>query len=69
MSATLEDPASLKTAFKGAHPLFSVTVTVYDEQLAEREVLHGKAIADTAVKAATIIYSSTVPAYQSRVTA
>ncbi len=66
MPATLEEPASLKAALKGAHTVFSVTATVYDEQLAEREVTHGKAIADAAVTAGAhyIIYSSAVPAYQ-----
>ena len=66
MLATLEDPASLTAALKGAHAVFSVTATIYDEQLAEREVAYGKAIADAAVSAGVhyIIYSSAVPAYQ-----
>ena len=45
----LDDENSLKDAMKGAHTIFAVTTTIYDEQCKEREVRQGKAIADVAV--------------------
>ena len=64
--ATLEDSKSLRAALQGAHTVFLVTVTVYDEQLVERDVTDGKAIADAAVAAGAqhIIYSSAVSALE-----
>lgn len=47
----LDDIDSIKAAFKGAHTVFAVTFTIYDEQLKAREVRQGKAIADAAVEA------------------
>ncbi|KUL82271.1 hypothetical protein ZTR_10763 [Talaromyces verruculosus] len=47
----LDDIDSIKAAFKGAHTVFAVTVTIYDEQLKAREVRQGKALADAAVEA------------------
>jgi uncharacterized protein YbjT (DUF2867 family) len=47
----LDDIETIKAAFKGAHTVFAVTVTIYDEQLKAREVRQGKALADAAVEA------------------
>ncbi|QGA20150.1 hypothetical protein EYB26_007851 [Talaromyces marneffei] len=47
----LDDIDSIKAAFKGAHTVFAVTTTIYDEQLKAREVRQGKAIADAAIEA------------------
>jgi hypothetical protein len=35
----------------GAHTVFGIIVTVYDQHLKEREVRQGKALADAAVAA------------------
>ncbi|KAF5015254.1 hypothetical protein F66182_13481, partial [Fusarium sp. NRRL 66182] len=47
----LDDTDSIKAAFKGAHTVFAVTTTIYDDQLRAREVRQGKALADAAVEA------------------
>lgn len=47
----IDDVASIKAAFKGAHTVFAVTTTIYDEKLKEREVRQGRDIADAAVGA------------------
>lgn len=44
-----EDVSSLKRVLKGAHTIYSLTTTIYDERLEERELSQGKAIADAAV--------------------
>ncbi|KAF9345543.1 hypothetical protein BGX26_003015 [Mortierella sp. AD094] len=46
-----DDKESLKQALQGAHTVFAVTTTVYDEQLRSREYGQGKAIVDAAVAA------------------
>ncbi|KAG0018427.1 hypothetical protein BGZ82_000447 [Podila clonocystis] len=59
-----DDAASLPRALQGAHSVFITTVSVFDEQLKEREFRQGKAIADAAVAAGVnqIIFSSLPPA-------
>ncbi len=52
----MDDKASLKRALKGAHAVFAVTVSVYDERLYEREWGQGKAMADAAVDAGVEYY-------------
>ncbi|KAJ5512030.1 hypothetical protein PEX2_028020 [Penicillium expansum] len=44
-----EDTSSLKRVLQGAHTIYSLTTTIYDERLEERELSQGKAIADAAV--------------------
>lgn len=62
VKADVEDPASLRKAFEGAHTVFANTVTVYDGQAYEHEVTHGKALADAAVAARVPYYVySTLP--------
>ena len=51
IKADSDDKASLKQAMHGAHTVFGVTATVYDEKLKERELAQGKAMADAAVAA------------------
>lgn len=46
-----DDEKSLHQALQGAHTVFAITVTVYDDKLKEREVSQGKAIANAAVAA------------------
>ena len=41
---------SLQHAFRGAHTVFGATFTTYDDQVKEREIRQGKAIADAAVR-------------------
>ena len=55
-----DDKASLKPSLQGAHTVFSVTASVYDDKLYEREIAQGKAIADAAIAtgAQYIIYST-----------
>ena len=50
-SGDADDTESLKKVLQGAHSVFSVTVTIYDEQRYERELRQGKAIADATVAA------------------
>lgn len=56
VQADVDDKASLKRALKGAHTVFAVTVSVYDETLYEREWGQGKAMADAAVDAGVEYY-------------
>ena len=60
LQADSDDPDSLKQAMQGAHTVFGVTATVYDEKLKERELAQGKAMADAAVAAGVkyFIFSS-----------
>lgn len=51
VEADADDKQTLKRALDGAHTVFAVTVTIYDERLEERELSQGKAIADAAVAA------------------
>ena len=51
VKADVDDKASLKQAMHGAHTVFGVTATIYDEKLKERELAQGKAMADAAVTA------------------
>lgn len=50
-AADVDDIESLKKAFVGAHTVFSVTTTIYDDQTKEREVCQGRTVADAAVAA------------------
>ncbi|KAF8982658.1 hypothetical protein CPC16_011226 [Podila verticillata] len=56
----LEDPTSLKPVLEGAHTVFIVTSTVYDDRLEEHELRQGQNAADAAVAASAsyIIYST-----------
>ncbi|RDL41243.1 NmrA family transcriptional regulator [Venustampulla echinocandica] len=58
--ADVDDKPSLVKAMQGAHAVFGVTVTVYDNQAKEREIRQGKALADAAVAADVeyLIFSS-----------
>ena len=60
VKADSDDKESLKHAMQGAHTVFGVTATVYDEKLKERELAQGKAMADAAVAAGVqyFIFSS-----------
>ena len=60
VKADVDDTPSLKSAMSGAHTVFGVTVTVYDQDLKAREVRQGKALADAAVAAGAsyLIYST-----------
>ena len=51
VKADVDDKESLKQAMQGAHTVFGVTATIYDEKLKERELAQGKAMADAAVAA------------------
>lgn len=51
VKADADDRESLKQAMQGAHTVFGVTATIYDEKLKERELAQGKAMADAAVAA------------------
>ena len=51
VKADADDKDSLKQAMEGAHTVFGVTATIYDEKLKERELAQGKAMADAAVAA------------------
>jgi uncharacterized protein YbjT (DUF2867 family) len=60
--ADVDDAASLREAFEGAHVVFASTVTVYDGHAYEHEVNHGRALADAAVAAGVPFYIySTLP--------
>ncbi|CAI6237200.1 unnamed protein product [Periconia digitata] len=60
--ADVDDAASLKKAFEGAHVVFASTVTVYDGRAYEHEVQHGRALADAAVAVGVPFYIySTLP--------
>ncbi|KAJ5820380.1 hypothetical protein N7474_005971 [Penicillium riverlandense] len=67
-------PESLPAALANAHTVFIVTLTIYDDQLKERELRQTKAMADASVKAGAnyLIYSTMVHAerlYGQKVTA
>ena len=51
-----DDKESLKHAMKDAHTVFAVTVSTYDQKLYERELGHGKVMADAAVEAGVQYY-------------
>ncbi|KAI9742677.1 MAG: hypothetical protein M1818_003818 [Claussenomyces sp. TS43310] len=58
----VDDKESLRLAMQGAHTVFAVTITIYDNQTKLREVAQGKALADAAVAAgAQYIVFSTLP--------
>lgn len=62
VQADVDDEASLKVALKDTHTVFSVTLSIYDDQQKSREFRQGKSIADTAVEAgAQYIIFSTLP--------
>ncbi|KAM0804925.1 hypothetical protein BDR22DRAFT_473893 [Usnea florida] len=56
----LDDKESIRRALKGAHTVFAMTRTVYDDQAKSREISQGKGVADAAVTADAqyFIYSS-----------
>ncbi|KAL1992006.1 hypothetical protein VTN49DRAFT_4038 [Thermomyces lanuginosus] len=58
--ADSDDIESLQHAFQGAHTVFGATFTVYDDQMKEREIRQGKAIADAALQCGVqhLIYST-----------
>ncbi|KAI8597763.1 NmrA family transcriptional regulator [Dissophora ornata] len=57
-----DDKDSIKQALHGAHTVFIITTTTYDDQLRPREFAQGKTIADTAVAAGLqYIIFSTLP--------
>lgn len=51
VSADADKPETLKSALAGAHTVFALTATIYDEKLEQREHDQGKAMADAAVAA------------------
>ena len=51
VKADADDSESLKQAMQGAHTVFAVTATIYDEKLKERELAQGKSMTDAAVAA------------------
>lgn len=58
----LDQPSSIEKAFHGAHTIFAITATTYDEQKTERELRQGKLMADKAVEAgAKYLIFSTLP--------
>lgn len=62
VQADADDIASLKRAIQGAHTVFAVTTTIYDEHTKAREVRQGRALADAAVAAGVQYYIfSTLP--------
>ena len=62
VQADVNDTASLRKAFDGAHTVFANTVTVYDGHTYEHEVTHGRALVDAAVSASVPFYIySTLP--------
>jgi uncharacterized protein YbjT (DUF2867 family) len=60
VQADMDGEQSIRSALEGAHTVFAMTRTIYDDQSKEREVRQGKAIADAAVAAGAqyIIFSS-----------
>ena len=56
VKADADDKESLKEAMKGAHTVFGVTATIYDEKLKERELAQGLAMVDAAVAAGVQYY-------------
>lgn len=62
VSGDFNDRAAIKSALKGAHAVFVVTVSLYHSGGFEEEIVQGKAIADEAVAAgAKFLVYSTVP--------
>lgn len=59
-----DKPESLLAALANAHTVFIVTLTIYDDQLEERELRQTKAMADASVQAGAqyLIYSTMVHA-------
>jgi len=59
-----DDKESLKQVMQGAHTVFAITATVYDDQTKPREIAQGKALADAAVAAGVqyFIFSTLPPA-------
>ncbi|KAI9754394.1 MAG: hypothetical protein M4579_004732 [Chaenotheca gracillima] len=51
VAGDVDDHESLAKVMHGAHTIFGVTVTVYDERTKEREVSQGRAMGDAAVAA------------------
>lgn len=49
VAADVNDPESLRNAFKGAEIVFSYTVTIYDGKTKEHEIQDGRALADAVV--------------------
>lgn len=60
VTANADNPVSLLPALAGAHTVFSLTTTIYDEKLEQRELSQGKAVADAAVVAGAqyVIFST-----------
>ncbi|ORX89427.1 NmrA family transcriptional regulator [Basidiobolus meristosporus CBS 931.73] len=60
VEADVDDSAAVQNALQGAHTVFSVTLTVYDDKLRDRELTQGKWIGDAAVQAGAqyLIYST-----------
>jgi uncharacterized protein YbjT (DUF2867 family) len=56
VKADVDDAASLRKAFEGAHIVFASTVTIYDGHAYEHEVSHGRALADAAVAVGVPFY-------------
>ena len=56
----LDDESSVKNALQGAHTVFAMTTTIYDDQTKAREIRQGKLVADLAVAAGAkyIIWAS-----------
>ena len=62
VEAEVNDVASLKKAFEGAHAVFAYTTTIYDGHAYEHEVNEGRALADAAVAVSVPYYIySTLP--------
>lgn len=62
VKAEINDAASLKKAFDGAHVVFANTITVYDGHAYEHEITLGRALADAAVASSVPFYIySTLP--------
>ncbi|KAI4122516.1 MAG: hypothetical protein LQ338_005785 [Usnochroma carphineum] len=62
VKADVDDAASLRKAFEGAHVVFANTVTIYDGHTYEHEVNQGRALADAAVAVGVPFYIySTLP--------
>ncbi|KAH8807689.1 hypothetical protein F5884DRAFT_821294 [Xylogone sp. PMI_703] len=62
VEADLDDEISVKKATAGAHTVFAVTVSIYDERLKEREFNQAKAMVEGAIKTgASYFIFSTLP--------
>ncbi|KHN96774.1 NmrA family transcriptional regulator [Metarhizium album ARSEF 1941] len=62
VTGNADDTPSVEKAVQGAHTVFFLTTTTYDDKLEEREVSQGKRIADAAVAAgAKYLIFSTLP--------